>query len=130
MNSSETKNQIYEFDPVIYPYKLWIYIDESPKIISEHFNDSEGNVITSIEWDCKKLAAFAMPVRSKEKDECGVILYFRSKELMSYELVAHEASHAAKYLFGYINADVNPHEPFEFVVGWIAECCEKTMGNI
>jgi hypothetical protein len=48
---------------------------------------------------------------------------------MTYEIVAHESSHAAKYLFDHIRAEVEPHEPFEFVVGWIAGCCEKVKNN-
>jgi hypothetical protein len=70
-----------------------------------------------------------MPVARKENAAFGVIIFFRSKKSMSYELVAHESSHAAKYLFAHINADIKEHEPFEYVIGWIAGCCEKVKKN-
>lgn len=120
---------IQEFDPVIYPYKIWIAIDESPADIQNLFNGYDGKRIETLEYDTSRLAAFAMPVISKD-GECGVVLYFRSAEIMSYELVAHESSHAAKYLFKHINADVSEHEPFEFVIGWIAGCCENVKNEL
>lgn len=121
--------RIHEFDPVIYPYKLWIVIDKQPTIISEAFDEYSGNPIEFIERDTNNLAAFAMPVSKKENSNYGVVIFFRSKRSMSYELVAHESSHAAKYLFEHIGAEMKEHEPFEFVIGWIAGCCEKVKNN-
>lgn len=119
----ETK--IYEFDPVIYPYKFWIVIDKTPNIISEKFNGYDNKAIENIDKDTSGLAAFTMPVTRKENPYFGVIIFFRSKKSISYELVAHECSHAAKYLFEHIGADIKEHEPFEYVVGWMADCCGK-----
>ena len=117
--------EIHEFDPVIYPYKLWIIISKKPTYIANKFNKYNGNPIDFIDRDTNGLEAFTMPVVRKENSKFGVIIFFRSKKSMSYELVAHESSHAAKYLFEHIGADVKEHEPFEYVVGWIAGCCEK-----
>ncbi len=117
--------EIHEFDPVIYPYKLWVIINKNPTYIANKFNEYSGNPIDFIERDTNGLEAFTMPVVRKENSKFGVIIFFRSRKSMSYELVAHESSHAAKYLFEHIGADVKEHEPFEYVVGWIAGCCEK-----
>lgn len=122
------KIQIHEFDPVIYPYKIWIVVNKTPDIISENFRQHDNELITS--WDnCKNLDAFAMSVRNKENSKFGCLLYFRSKKSMTYNIVAHESSHAAKYLFDHIACDIKEHEPFEYVLGWIAECCEKVLKN-
>ena len=121
---------IHEFSPVIYPYRVWIVIDKTPDIISEMFDEYNGNSIEFINTSTKRDLAFVMPVRSKGKDKWyGAVLFFRSKTSMSYELVAHEASHAAKYLFEHIGADIKEHEPFEYAIGWIAGCCEKVKTN-
>jgi hypothetical protein len=123
------KKEIHEFDPVIYPYRLWIIVDKKPNTISDIFNEYSGKSIEFIDRDTAGLAAFIMPVSRKEESEFGVIIFFRSKKIMSYELVAHESSHAAKYLFEHIGADIKEHEPFEYTVGWIADCCEKVKKN-
>jgi len=116
-------DKIHEFDPIIYPYKVWIIISEPLKIIGEHFNQFDNKEITSFE-NCENLDAFVMPVRNKINHMYGCVIYFSSRLSMTYNIVAHESSHAAKYLFEYIDADIKPHEPFEYVVGWIAECCD------
>ena len=121
--------KIHEFDPVIYPYKVWIIVDKNPSVIAENFKSYENTPIEGIEESTKGFAAFAIPVVRKEDPDYGVILFFRTRASMSYELVAHESSHAAKYLFAHIGADTKEHEPFEFVIGWIAGCCEKVKNN-
>ena len=117
--------EIHEFDPVIYPYKLWVVVDKKPTGISDVFDEYSGNPIEFIDRDTMGLRAFAMPVTRKEDPYFGVVLFFRSRKSMSFELVAHECSHAAKYLFDHIGAEIKEHEPFEYVVGWMAGCCEK-----
>lgn len=121
--------KIHEFDPVIYPYKLWVIIAPHPDIIEEKFDEYTGGRIVFVPGDVDRSDAFVMPVSRKENPKFGVIVFFRSKKSMSYNIVAHESSHAAKYLFDHIGADVKEHEPFEYVVGWIAECIEKVKRN-
>jgi hypothetical protein len=117
--------EICEFNPVIYPYRLWVIVDKSPDCIPNEFDSYGGGQILSINTDTRGLEAFTMPVIKKNPQRFGVIIYFRSKKSMTYELVAHESSHAAKYLFEHIGADIKEHEPFEYAIGWIAGCCEK-----
>lgn len=119
----------YEFNPEIYPYMVWIYVSGDPNNISAAFNGYDGKCIEKIDADTAGLEAFAMPVVRKENPRFGVVIFFRSKESMSYELVAHESTHAGKYLFEHIGANIREHEPFEFLVGWIAGCCEKVKNN-
>ena len=122
------KVTIHEFDPVIYPYKIWVVIDKKPGSISEMFYEYDGSEILS--WDnTSHLDAMAMSVMKKDNSSYGAVVYFRSKKSMTYNIIAHECSHAAKMMFEHIGADVKPHEPFEYVVGWIAECCEKVLKN-
>lgn len=120
---------IHEFDPVVYPYKLWVIIAKDPDIIEEKFDEYSGERIVFVPGDVDRLEAFVMPVCRKENPKFGVVVFFRSKKSMSYDIVAHESSHAAKYIFEHIGADIKEHEPFEYVVGWIAGCCEKVKRN-
>lgn len=119
---------IKEFDPVIYPYKFWVIIHEDPKIIADYYETHNGEKILSIDETTRHLKAFSMMVQY-EKDY-GTLVYFRNKESMTYELVSHECSHAAKHLFEFIGADPSAHEPFEYVLGWMAGCCEKVKNEI
>lgn len=119
---------IHEFDPVIYPYKVWIVIKDI-KAIKDNFIGNDGESMNDIDENTKMLDAFVIPARKTDCNRYGVVVFFSSKKSMTYNIVAHEASHAAKYLFKHIGADIYEHEPFEYVVGWIAECCEKVLKN-
>lgn len=122
-NPKSTNFQIHEFDPVIYPYSIWIVVSKNTTQISEHFYNYDGSEMNAIE--CKNIEAFTIPVMEKKSKQLGSVIYFPSRCKMTYKNVAHEASHAAKSLFEHIEADMREHEPFEYVVGWIADCCEK-----
>lgn len=121
--------EIYEFNPVIYPYKLWIVLDKDPRVIQDEFDEYSGKPIERIEEDTMMSEAFTMPVMKKGDRKFGVTIFFRSKRSMQFELVSHESSHAAKYLFEHVGADIAPHEPFEYVVGWISSCIGRVKAG-
>ena len=129
----KNKSAVYEFDPVVYPFKIWVVVGKNPEIITEEFKEYKGTEILNIATDVSRLRAFSMMVCKKCPEYFGAVIFFRSKTHMTYELVAHESSHAAKYLFEHVGADMKEHEPFEYVIGWIAGCIEgvkKGKGNI
>ena len=118
---------IQEFDPVIYPYKLWVLIAKNTDSISELFYEYSGEPL-KFAIDTTGIA-YTTPVMEKETRKYGVLIFFKSKRDMTFETVAHEASHAAKYLFSHINASIDEHEPFEYVIGWIAKCCSQVKSK-
>lgn len=120
---------IREFDPVIYPFRLWVIIGGTDKEITDSFLQYDGTDIEGIGKGISKSEAFAMPVISKDSNRYGVVVYFVNRRVMTCSIIAHESSHAAKFLFEHIGADIKEHEPFEYVVGWIAGCCEKAKKN-
>lgn len=127
---TKTKVKIHQFDPVIYPYKIWVVVNSTPNIIAEQFLEYKGeNILFSEEDDFDRTEAFTMMVRHKKSKCYGSIVYFRSIKNMTYKIVAHESCHTAKDLFKHIGADVDPHEPFEYVVGFIADCCNQVRIN-
>ena len=89
--------------------------------------DTDKDFVFSEEDSTSKYAAMALPAIKKDGGYCGTLIPFKSKKEMSMRNIAHESSHAAKQMFEHIGADVRQHEPFEYVVGWIAECCEKVL---
>lgn len=115
----------HEFDPVIYPFRLWVVIGGTDKEISDSFLQYDGTDIEGIDKEISKSEALTMPVMSRVGNHYGVVVYFANRRVMTCSAIAHESSHAAKFLFEHIGADVKEHEPFEYAVGWIAGCCDK-----
>ena len=124
-----TLMKVFEFDPVIYPYKLWVCLDKEPNKIADLFDEYHGKKIVFIDGDTNIAKAFTMPVMDSKNRHYGVVVFIRSKASLTYQLVAHEATHAAKYLFEHIGCDTSVHEPLEYVVGWIADCIYKVKTN-
>jgi hypothetical protein len=121
--------KIRQFDPVIYPYKLWVVIAPHPKYLSDIFTEKNDDPIQFTEQEVSLTTAMTLDVRHKEANFYGVVIYFKSKKGITMKNICHESGHAAKFLFEHIGADITPHEPFEYVLGWVAECCEKVKNN-
>lgn len=128
-DKKEVNTIFHKFDPVIYPYKIYIAVSNNVNDIPLKFKEYSGKDIVSIENDTGRLQAFTMPIQCEDDDDYGVLIFFRTKQSMTMSLIAHESSHAVKYLFEHIGADCNEHEPFEYVLGWIVGCCEKVKNN-
>jgi hypothetical protein len=119
------KYQIHQFDPVIYPFKVWITIaDDINAAVKERFLDGYSGKEINFSDIVGMTEAIAHFVQEKEDErKYGVSIIFRSKKYCTVKNIAHESSHAAKALFRHIGADVNSDECFEYLSGWIADCC-------
>jgi len=123
------KVQIHEFDPVIYPRKLWIVVTDKPKILSDNFdyiNDEDNSPFDTSH-------AFVFNCQHNKSKLKGVCICFTKKATINYKNVSHESVHVASNIFedcgmsmGFSNGK---DEHFAYLVGWIAECCE-TVKNV
>jgi len=109
------------FDPVIYPQKLWISVENDFKKLNGLFSDPDDNTECDFgKYDNYK--AITAKVLEKETRDFGVLIIFRPKYL-DCRTISHEASHAAGYIFQHINADMDCGEPTAYLIEWIADCC-------
>lgn len=123
----KSKVVFHRFDPVIYPYKIWISVTQNFEAIAERFTEKNGNNIDILEYE--NSFATTTDVRCKISGCYGTLINFESRNAITFKTVTHESSHAAKDLFNHIGADARQHETFEYVAGFIAECCGKVKIN-
>ena len=109
--------RIHEFSPEIYPRKLWITVG------TEQFKDKFSGLS---EWD-ENADAIVDNANEDSRDLGGIFIRFKSLEKMTFETVTHESIHAALEIYNYINAsvEIQNQEPFCYLAGWIAKCCEE-----
>jgi hypothetical protein len=113
---------IKRFDPVIYPQKLWACAGKDFKNLNGLFSDIDDN--TGLDFGkYENYEAVTINVLEKETGDFGVLIIFRPKYLDCK--IAHEASHAAGYMFHHIGADMDCGEHTAYLIGWIAGCCWK-----
>ena len=120
---------IHQFDPVIYPCKLWVSITANLKGLEERFVDAttEKEINTSF---IDKHEAVTYYVQQKEKPTYyGVLIATTSKSYLTTKLIAHESSHAADFIWQHIGERTAGDEANAYLIGWIAECIEKVKQN-
>lgn len=119
---SSKKTVIHEFDPCIYPRLLWVVkggsLEEIRKTLefAELDTDDATGAITVAAYD-----------NAKKKE--GFLVWFPKASDMTANSywMAHEASHVALGIFGYVGAQAKAEEsePFAYLVGWAFKCMEE-----
>ena len=122
------KLQIHEFDPVIYPYRLWVCVTDSLEPIKERFLTDKQK---EIEGDFDSFKAFAISVIEKsDKYSHGVVIVFKKKEYMTSGLIAHECYHATQSLWESIQETYPSEEATAYLLQWFVERCLEFKDKI
>ena len=112
---------IHEFDPKIYPRLLWVTYGCPTAVLKDMFGDEAQDMDESAD------AETVICQRRKPDIKGGVLIRFENKAAMTAKNIAHEAVHAALDIFDYVDARISSdnQEPFAYLVGWIADCCQQ-----
>ncbi len=107
--------RVHEFNPVIYPLKLWIAV--TTENLADRFRDLD-DLSEDVNWRTSITSDINRGI-------VGVIIRFRSIEDIDFRTVSHESVHAADMIFYElgVKADTDNDEHLAYLVGWIADCC-------
>lgn len=116
---------IHEFDPKIYPRLLWVAYGCPTAVLKDMFGDKVQDMDKSAD------AETVICQRKKPDVRGGVLIRFEDKNAMTAKNIAHEAVHAALDIFDYVDARISSdnQEPFAYLVGWIADCCQQVKAG-
>ena len=118
MGSSEKTISYFEYDPVIYPRKLCVYIGKDlEQLLSAEF---PSLALPEAGYD-----AAAYPSSPRKSDhKYAILAIFPSKKSMTMENMIHEASHVCDYMEK--DLDINHGgEPSAYLLEWIGSCLNK-----
>ena len=118
---------IHQFDPVIYPIKLWVTITDDKHSLSERFrNGYNDNDIDTQFIDLSEAVTYY--VQQKENPTYyGVLIVFSKRKYCSIKNIVHESSHAIDFIFRHIN-ETNPgDESKAYLIGWIGKCIYESI---
>lgn len=117
------ENDIVEFDPQIYPIKVWIAKGGDVKSLREQFCRANGDEIAF----GGNYGGFVDSVSRKIDGKLGELVWFPYASAMFVGDISHEATHAAIDIFDYCGCriDAENQEPFAYLVGWIAKCINE-----
>ena len=121
------KTVIHEFDPVIYPRKLWICINPSTVDLEGSFVIDTKYGGGDLKFDKFYSLATTSPVFKKDGNYRGVLICFKSRMSADSDIISHESVHAADYIceeLGIKGQDFSENnEAYAYLVGWISKCC-------
>lgn len=120
------KKGYYEYDPVIYPRKLWVMPQATEAEIRMCFTEHDGE---EIEWDDKGCFATTFPeVCSKAGGTYGVLVAFKGKTSMTMGNICHEASHVLDDFIDVLPLSREPrghNEHLSYLLRWIGDCMNR-----
>lgn len=131
---------VHEFNPVIYPMRLWVAISPSYDEVRDKFGflDEDGNDI-SVESEFKPndtSIAQTYTVYDKESGWKGCFVTIWRKADVSSGVIAHESSHCADWLDdelgGLGSVDGRKFltgEPRAYYTQWVANCIDDVLNG-
>ena len=112
---------IHQFDPVIYPRKVWVCLGATKETLEERFDFNN-------ELDDDMFINGAVTIMCKEiETELWGFMVLSPKKVISINWIAHESCHVADMIFDFIGESTKTDECHAYLVGWVAECIEKAM---
>lgn len=115
--------KIHQFDPVIYPVKLWVAVTTDGEVIKERFHLINAE---NFEFNRHDYEAITFPVKQKAVPTYkGFLVVFTQKKCMTVKIMAHEATHVARMMWKHLGEDVTGEEADAYLVGWIASCMNE-----
>jgi hypothetical protein len=131
------KSQIYEFNPQVYPFRLWVCINPSLEDLQDKYyaltDNMERTDFTPDTWNRDTFCiATCIPVSDKESGWVGILCSIFRKDKMSVGVTAHEASHISDFIsdsFGVGGFSFDDGEARAYIVQWAADCIWKVKSG-
>jgi len=115
---------IYEFDPSVYPRKMWVAVTKDVEYLKNHFYFEDD--VSGFENQFNAVVFSAVEVKTFNN---GVFVLFSSKKHMTVETIAHESVHVTTMIFRdcamKFSFENGLDEHFAYMVGWAANCMNK-----
>ncbi len=122
--------KIYEFDPLIYPTRIWVGVNVPDKDIAERFYSllSDGSIDDFEDTGNKGAVATCYLVVEKESNWKGVFCHIQRPKLTGVGVMAHEAEHIVCWIceqFGIESTTFGDSEPRAYLIQWVANCINE-----
>lgn len=129
--------KIHEFDPVIYPCKLFVVLNPTIEDLSGKFY-SLTDEMERLKFDNdtigrdRFIVASTFPVADKKTGWIGSLVCIYKNNKLDVRTICHESVHCADFFaenFGIPTGEFNNGEPYAYLTGWIADCIWKVKSG-
>lgn len=127
--------EVFEFDPVIYPTRLWVVISPEYDKVEEafYFLDEDEEVVDDARREFNRhlnAVASTFPVAHKEDGWKGCLVAIWRRKECGAGICAHEASHVVDWLdeqFGIGGHSFMEGEARAYLIQWVANSIDKVL---
>lgn len=119
--------QIHQFDPVIYPVKLFVVKNSTPGVIHENFQLPNGESLNTDRSVGSYATTYSSIVENKNNGKYGVLIRLFGKQTASE--MAHEATHATRVIWDWLGENGTGAEADAYLVQWIVDCLDQVNRN-
>lgn len=96
--------QIHQFDPVIYPFKLWVAVTDNIAVLNERFCRMNR---ADLDMKVDDYEAVTYYVKEREGNLYkGSLIVFIEERWMTIKIIAHEATHVARRCWEHVGEDI------------------------
>lgn len=117
----------HEFNPVLYPLKLWVVKNPTGEAIKNRFEEHNGKPINADFRDIAVASTYNRIVCDKQTNKFGILISIHSTP--SVGSTAHESTHAARFIWDWLDEVEPSAEADAYLVGWIADCIWQVKTN-
>lgn len=120
--------KIFEFDPQIYPRKLWVVSSVNEKELKKVFVNTDRTELDLV--GLSDFDAIVYSVRNiKDDGKIGELVILVRPEQVDTGKIVHESIHVALDIFFDLGmrVDYENQEPFTYLSGWVGKCIEKVI---
>jgi len=121
------KVQIHQFDPIIYPVKLWIVTHPILDEIKKNFVEHDEAPLSIGAKSSGVAQTYSKIVINNNTNKYGILIVLYSK--ISVGQIAHEATHAARVVWDWLGEYSTGIEADAYLVGWVADCIDQVKTN-
>ena len=119
--------QIHQFDPVIYPVKLFVVKNSTPEVIHDNFQLLNGNSLDTDRSIGGYASTYKSIVENKHSSKFGVLIRLFGK--LEVSELAHEATHAAGVIWDWLGENNIGEEANAYLVQWVVDCLDQVNRN-
>lgn len=126
------KSKVYEFDPVIYPMRLWISVKPAVEDIQKDFLllDDNDEVIETKEPFGRTTVAQTISVAHKKSSWMGCYVAILLPRQCDVGIITHESGHVTDWMcdhFGVGGFSFMDGEARQYFAQWVARCIDKVL---
>ena len=130
------KSTIYEFDAVIYPFKLLVTKDFEPKELSDNFyvvNDRDELEDAPNEFvPSRRTIARTLQVADKKECHSSMLILLCHPKVIGQGTISHESFHVVNIVsewLGFFPKNAMEDEPGAYLIQWVSNCIDSVLRN-